>query len=330
MTEESTPLEPTDDTSVETSSADTSVAEPAEVVNEPEADTSEAETSSKKEESQEPQLIFGKYKDMAEAEKGYKELEKVMSQKAEVEKKLKAFEDREVAEREQRQNEARKLGFSDEEERSVAFDVKNHEFGRYVEALDRYLSGDDYDKAYNALARYQMTLNPSELLAAKSCFPPEVISEIAGDVALFRNQKMGEYQERQRISGISRIKENLENFSAANSEWLASEERQKLVGAAIQLAGGDVDLNQVKELIDAVESYAVSSYKEKMQAEAENQKAQQSLQSPNSEDVSPKEEKWLTREEYNNLSPEQEANFANLIEKQILLEKEGKLPRRLI
>ena len=94
---------------------------------------------------------------------------------------------------------------------------------------------------------------------------------------------------------------------------------------AVNLAGSDVDLNKVRELVDAVEAYAVKRYQEKTKIEAENQQLQGSLQAPASGGTAPAGEKWITREEYNRMSEEQFEANRDKIERQILLERQGKL-----
>ena len=183
MAEESTPLPDTgaEDTSAVLENADTSQSEPAKTA-EPEAQNGEAETEASggtsaadgqetgaNGEDTAEKLIFGKYKSLEDAEKGYKEAEKAITRSAELEKRLKAYQEREEQESRARQDAARKLGFNDAEEQRLDWEVKNFEFARCVEALGATLEGEKYTEAYNALARYRATLNPRELAAAKAC-----------------------------------------------------------------------------------------------------------------------------------------------------------------
>lgn len=174
MAEESTPLPDTgaEDTSAVLENADTSQSEPAKTA-EPEAQNGEAETEASggtsaadgqetgaNGEDTAEKLIFGKYKSLEDAEKGYKEAEKAITRSAELEKRLKAYQEREEQESRARQDAARKLGFNDAEEQRLDWEVKNFEFARCVEALGATLEGEKYTEAYNALARYRATLNP--------------------------------------------------------------------------------------------------------------------------------------------------------------------------
>lgn len=339
MAEESTPLPGAcaEDTSAVLENADTSLSEPAEAA-EPEAQNGEAETEASgggpaadgqetgaNGEDTAEKLIFGKYKSLEDAEKGYKEAEKAITRSAELEKRLKAYQEREEQESRVRQDAARKLGFNDAEEQQLDWEIKNFEFARCVEALGATLEGDAYEKAYNALARYRATLNPRDLAAAKACFAPETIAEIAGQVALYRNQAAGEYQNRVQTQRLAEVKTRVAAFAKETGDWLNPKERQDIVGMAVNLTGGDVDLNKVRELVDAVEAYAVKRYQEKTKIEAENQQLQGSLQAPASGGIPPAGEKWITREEYNRMSEEQFEANRDKIERQILLERQGKL-----
>lgn len=322
MTEVMTPSdEQTDDTSV--IEADTAQA-PADET-EPEVSDTEAKTEEKNEET----LIFGKYKSLEEAEKGYKEAEKAITRSAELEKKLKAYQESEEKAQNERQQKAQSLGFNDAEEQEIDFKVKSFEFDRYVQALETTLSGEAYAKAYAALSRYQTTLNPRDLLEAKECFTPDTIAKIAENTAFFKQNAYQEYQANKRVQQIAEVNRILSEFAKENGGWLNPKERQDIVGMAINLTGGNVDLSQVKTLIDAVEEYAVKAYQEKAKADAENQDLQNSLQIPGGASQGASGEHWFTREEYQQMTPEQEnANYEKIV-RQIELEKQGKIPRML-
>ena len=61
----------------------------------------------------------------------------------------------------------------------------------------------------------------------------------------------------------------------------------------------------------------------------QNSAAQEGLQTPLNNNARVKTKKWLTKKEYYALSPEEEAEKYDLIVEQVLLEKQGKLPRML-
>lgn len=327
--ETSTPSEVTNETdtsNVET--LDTSVAstEPEVSTNEPEAQTNEAENTDT---NPSEQLIFGKYKTIEEAEKGYKEAEKAFNRASDLEKQLKAYQEAESKAREQREIEARKAGYADTQEQEVKYDIDNHEFKRYCEALETTLSGEAYTKAYTALSRYQQTGNKQYLDMAKGYFTPAVISKISGDVAIYGENAINNYRQQKAIEYQKASREKLEEFARANADWIEVKERQDALGLLINLAGGNVDFNQAKSIIDALENVAVSSYEKKQKEIAENNGVQNSLSTPQTSGVSSGGKKWLTKSDYYKMTPEQESANYDLITEQIRLENEGKLPRQL-
>ena len=327
--ENSTPSEVTNETdtsNVDTLDTSNASVEPDVSTNEPDNETNGAE---KTDANPSEQLIFGKYKNIEEAEKGYKEAERSISRVAELEKQLKAYQDAENQAREQKEIEARKAGYADTQEQAVKLDIANHEFKRYCEALETHLTGDNYTKVYNALRYYQQTGNKQYLDFAKGYFTPAVISQIAGDVAIYGEKALGDYRAKKMAESMTESKAKLEEFARANTDWIGMKERQDILGMAIELSGGNVDFNKAKSIIDALESAVVSAYEKKQKEIAENKGVQDSLLTPNTGGYSSGGKKWLTKEEYYNMTPAQEKANYDLIEEQILLEKQGKLPRRL-
>jgi hypothetical protein len=327
--ETSTPSEvmnETDTSNVDT--LDTSVAstEPEVSNNEPEAQTNEAENTDT---NPSEQLIFGKYKTIEEAEKGYKEAEKAFNRASDLEKQLKAYQEAENKAREQREIEARNAGFADTQEQEVKYDIANHEFKRYCEALETTLSGEKYTSAYKYLKAYQETGNKQYLDMAKGYFSPAVISQIAGDVALYGDKALNDYRAKKYEETIKSSKAKLEEFAGANAEWLAPKERQDALGLLIELSGGNVDFARAKTVIDALEQTAITAYEKKQKEIAENKGVQDSLLTPNTGGYSSNGKKWLTKEDFYKMTPEQEKANYDLIAEQINLENQGKLPRQL-
>ena len=327
MAEESTPLtEAEADTSAVLENTDTSANEPADKTTEPEKAETKAETKAESgTENPAEKLIFGKYKSIEDAEKGYKEAEKAITRSAELEKQLKAYREKEEQARQTEQNNARQAGLNDAEEQKLDVSVKNYEFGLCVDALGATLTGEKYREAYGHLLRYQATLNPRDLAMAKACFAPETIAEIAGKTALFKQQASERYRDYKRAKQLHDAKTKVAAFSRETGDWLNPKERQDIVGLAINLTGGAVDLNRVKELVDAVEAYAVKSYQAAESAKNENQQLQASLNAPAPSGNVTEAEHWFTREEYNRMSEEEFEANRDKIERQILLERQGKL-----
>lgn len=327
--ENSTPSEVTNETdtsNVDTLDTSVASAEPEVSNNEPEAQTNEAENTDT---NPSEQLIFGKYKTIEEAEKGYKEAEKAFNRASDLEKQLKAYQEAENNAREQREIEARNAGFADVNEQEVQYDIANHEFKRYCQALETTLSGEKYTSAYKYLKAYQETGNKQYLDMAKGYFTPAVISQIAGDVAIYGNNALNDYRAKKHAEAVKTSQAKLEEFAGANAEWLAPKERQDALGLLIELSGGNVDFARAKTVIDALEQVAITAYEKKQKELAENKGVQDSLSTPQTSRVSSGGKKWLTKSDYYNMTPEQENANYDLITEQIRLENEGKLPRQL-
>ncbi len=329
MAEDSTPLNT--ESKVDTSNVATidtpaseNNAEPTAATNEPivPGDKAENDTTNS---SPKEELIFGKFKTLDEAQKSYKEAERAITKAADLEKQLKAYQDRENQARQQREIEARELGFSDAEEREFNREVIEREFKRYCEALETKLTGDVYTKAYQALYAYQQTGNRAYLEAARSYFSPETVASIAKDIALFeeghRNEQLSKHTAAQ--------KQKLEAFARENADWIQAKSRQDALGLIIQVSGGNVDFAAAKKAIDALEEAAIAEWKKTVAENSENQNLQNSLQTPTAGLTAKDGRKWLTKEQYMNMSDAEEAANRDLIREQILLEKEGALPRQL-
>ena len=329
MTEETTPeatLE-TDTSAAENTASDTVDEVTAPEAAEPEPETGEAEAEESGEKSA-PQLYAGKYKTVDELEKAYKESEKFVTRAKEYEKQLQAYRDAEEASKAEREAEAKRAGFADDASRQFVFEVKNQEFMQYVRALDA-LDGEAKAKATAALSRYQNTVNPRDLEMAQSFFPPMIIAEIAKNTALFEEECAKIHANERMTRSLAESKARLEAFAKETGDWLNAKERQEIVALAINLTGGRADLSEVKRLIDMAEKAAVDRYIAEKNAAAENREMQGSLTAPNSSAPAAKGEKWLTREDYNNLSEAEFDKQYDKIARQIELEKAGKLPRML-
>lgn len=195
--------------------------------------------------------------------------------------------------------------------------------------METTLSGDVYTRAYNALLRYQNTGNPQDLAVARSCFTPDTVAKIAKETALYEQSRSNDYLERKNLQRLADARNNLEIFAKETDGWLNPKERQDIVGLAVNLTGGDVDLRALKTLIDAAEKAAVDRYIAEQKAISENKQVQDSLQTPTGGGNVVNGEKWFTREDYNAMSDAEFDRQRDKIERQILLEKSGKLPRML-
>lgn len=254
-------------------------------------------------------LIFGKFKTLDEAAKAYKEAEKAVTAKAEYEKQLQVYRDLEEKKKLEAETLARQSGFGSIEEQNLAKEVKNFEFQRYVEALETGHAGDKYDEAYQALENYQRTLNPAYLAQAKQCFGAEAVEVIASNTALFKAQKSEELAKTKHEAFQTEIRSKLEEFAKETGDWLDVPERGKIVAEAINLAGRDVDLPQVKAMIEALESKAVERFKAEQKAAAENQSQLDKLETPAG--AAKPAVKTQADTDWHNLTPEDMENEVN-------------------
>ena len=99
---------------------------------------------------------------------------------------------------------------------------------------------------------------------------------------------------------------------------------------ALEISNGNVDLFILKDLIDSLENEAVNKYRKKKNIYQENSQIQNTLLEPTGDQTpKSKKKKWLTKEDFYKLTPQQETEKYELIAEQIKLEKQGVLPRML-
>lgn len=225
-------------------------------------------------------LIFGKFKDMEAAETAYKEAERAIRDKAEYEKQLAIYRDQEAKARLERETLAHQNGFDSAESQQLDADIKKFEYLRYVEALEMGYCGENYENAVNALRNYQISHNLADLAEAKKCFDAEAIEKIASSTALYRNQKTAEFSQTKQTQLFENVKGSLASFAKETGDWLDVEERGAVVAQAVNLAGPNVDLKMVKELIDKVEAKAIDRFQAEQKVLSENRTQIGKLQSP--------------------------------------------------
>ncbi|MBR1649119.1 MAG: hypothetical protein IJ689_05930 [Alphaproteobacteria bacterium] len=188
------------------------------------------------------------------------------------------------------------------------------------ETLEKLSSAEKQFQAYQEMQKqFHKLLNDyQQLMMAPSLAPAYFLPQQAGNMPIYRENE-------QRAS----FDKAASGWKEENREWLDPKERNEIVEQAIEIAGEALDLPKAKQMIEALEKAAVDRYIKTQKAEAENQKIRDTLQTPTSESADIKNEKWLTRAEYNALSREEEDKMYDKILRQITLEKEGKLPRML-
>jgi hypothetical protein len=102
-----------------------------------------------------------------------------------------------------------------------------------------------------------------------------------------------------------------------------------LTTQAVELSDGRVDLCELKKLVNRIGEEAVRNYQKEQRIFQENEDLQKELAVLESASKPSGDKKWLTREAFNRLRPEEVDQYSDLIAEQIDLEKMGKLPRML-
>lgn len=313
------------DTSGDVSLCDTSVSEPQEEAPEPENALDEADITD--EQAEDNELIFGKFKTMEEACKGYKEAERAITKAADLEKQLDQY--KYLSENFEKDGIARRQGYADRLDMALTSDVRKHELDNYALAAGYTLSPQEQLKVSELISRCRNGGSEADFANLRRCFSPEVVALASEDAALYKNSRQGEYDAVRAEEKDIRYNRKISEFRNSNAQWVDSPLKEELIKQAMDATDGKVDLFALKELIDAVAAEAVKKYQADNDMKHQNSAAQEGLQTPLNNNARVKTKKWLTKKEYYALSPEEEAEKYDLIVEQVLLEKQGKLPRML-
>ncbi len=313
------------DTSNDVSLCETSVSEQQEEALEPENTLDEADITD--ESAEDNELIFGKFKTMEEARKGYKEAERAITKAADLEKQLEQY--KYLSENFEKDGIARRQGYADRLDMALTSDVRKHELDNYALAAGYTLSPQEQLKVSELISRCRNGGSEADFANLRRCFSPEVVALASEDAALYKNSRQGEYDAVRAEEKNIRYNRKISEFRNSNAQWVDSPLKEELIKQAMDATDGKVDLFALKELTDAVAAEAVKKYQADNDMKHQNSAAQEGLQTPLNNNARVKTKKWLTKKEYYALSPEEEAEKYDLIVEQVLLEKQGKLPRML-
>ncbi|MBE6451109.1 MAG: hypothetical protein E7016_04005 [Alphaproteobacteria bacterium] len=288
----------------------------------PEVSTDEAENTTTED------LIFGKFKTLEEAHKGYKEAQKAITKSAELEKQIKLYQ--EEAKNYEQDKIAREKGFSSYYAMALDDDVWHHEVNNYALAARHMLSPQECLKVNALVEQCHKTRSDIDLAMLRRYFNPEVVALVSQDTAIFKNNRLSEYQKMSINDKNLRYNRKLDEFRQVNTNWLDSSVKKDLVAQALEISDGNVDLIGLKSLVEQIEQDAISKYRKDKNTQQENSQMQNSLVEPSGNNMpKTKKKKWLTKDEYYKLSPKEEAEKYDLIVEQVKLEKAGRLPRML-
>ena len=290
--------------------------------NEPNVSDDKAEIKEKEE------LIFGKFKTMEDAHKGYKEAQKAITKSAELEKQIRLYQ--EEAKFYEQDKFARENGYSSHYEMALNDDVWHREIDNYAMAAAHFFLPKERLEIDKLVEKCHQTKSAIDLAELRRKFSPEIVTMVAQDVAMFRNERKGEYDQMSIKDKTLRYNRKLSEFWKTNTNWIDSSVKKDLITQALEVSDGNVDLLGLKNLVEQIENEAVSKYQRNKVAQQENIQMQSSLIEPNGSSLPKiKKKKWLTKDEFYKLSPKEEAEKYDLIVEQVKLEKQGLLPRML-
>lgn len=323
-TDQSIPLDQIQtDTLPDEFAADTSNFEPAAMSGQPENNLSEADVT----ETENNGLIFGKFKSMEEAQKSYKEAERAITRAALLEKELQQYQ--QLSEQYEQDALARDKGYSDRLDLALDHDLKQHELDNYAMAAKYTLPPAQQLKVLKMIDQCRVNCSKDDFSKIRSFFSPEVAALAAEDAVLFKNARQSEYDVLRAQNKQIRHHRKLAQFRNKFGDWSDSPLKEELLAQAMEVTDGNIDLFKMKDFIDAVETEAIRKFQAGNAARRQNAEIQNSLLEPANTNTRNKNKKWLTRDEYYDLTPEQEAEKYDLIVEQILLEKQGLLPPQL-
>jgi hypothetical protein len=229
MAEETEISTPVEETVTDTSSID----EPVEITDtppeEPETEVNTAETETEAAEVQtqgqeEQVLLAGKYKTQEELEKGYLELQKLMSKPNEYEQKynelVKAQEEKERKYQEELLRNANAQGFRTVEEQQADEQIKASELTWYAENL--HLVPEEYREGVRAKLRDYIN-NPRDinsLKIAESYYPIDFVKEVATAKNVLTSRLQGEITQKRELERVRQEQALADLIKAEYAEFM--------------------------------------------------------------------------------------------------------------
>ena len=273
-------------------------------------------------------LIFGKFKTLDEAYKGYKEAEKAITKSAELEKQIKQYQE-EVKLFEQDKI-AYENGFSNRFDMALSNDVWHHELDNYALAALHFLEPQQQLYIVDLIEKCRNFGTIEDITQIRQLFSPEIVALVSQDTALFKNNRKSDYEEMLSRDKNLRYSRKFNEFKSLHDAWFDTDLKTDLINQALEVSNGNVDLEILKDFVEKIEKNAVDKYLKITNAISENDLVQNSLVEPSDYNVpKSKKKKWLTKAEYYKLTPKEEAEKYDLIVEQVKLEKQGLLPRML-
>jgi hypothetical protein len=272
-------------------------------------------------------LIFDRFETLEEAHKAFIKAEHDSQSLESVQKELESCQ-RELASYQQ-ELQARQLGFSGKEELYLNMDVRQKELDNYALAGTYLISPEKLPDFQRLIEACRKQGPKADLTPVRRCFSPDVVALVSEDVALFRHMKNEEYARFREQEQTMRYQRQIEEFRKIDPDFFATDLNNLLTTQAVELSDGRVDLCELKKLVNRIGEEAVRNYQKEQRIFQENEDLQKELAVLESASKPSGDKKWLTREAFNRLRPEEVDQYSDLIAEQIDLEKMGKLPRML-
>lgn len=238
-TEISTPVNETvEDTSsnVEPVETDTPTEEPQTEVIAAETETEAAETDTQGQ--QEQVLLAGKYKSPEELEKGYLELQKLMSRPNEYEQKynelVKAQEEKERKHQEELLRSANAQGYRSVEEQQADEQIKATELEWYANYL--HLVPEEYREGVRGKLREYMN-NPRDINAlkiAESYYPIDFVKEVATAKNVLTSRLQGEITQKRELERVRQEQALADLIKAEYAEFMGDIEQNTAKANALK------------------------------------------------------------------------------------------------
>ncbi|MDR2902477.1 MAG: hypothetical protein LBU87_05155 [Lactobacillales bacterium] len=208
--------------------------------------------------------------------------------------------------------------------------VRQHCLDLLGEALENGYAGGHYAEAKKILEAAIAENNPSKAVALQRYLDPGVIDGIYRKCGAFAASQQETLNQFKTLHSEARMMKNLQRFEERSKDWLSVKEHQDVLGMALNL-NFDLDPNSVKQIVDTIEKSAVKRYLKKSGAANEARQKQAQLSSGKMIGGGPRKapDKWMTLEQFNQLSESEYDAKRDQIVRQIELERAGKIPKRL-
>lgn len=287
---------------------------------EPETDESSAEIEENTNGLKNEQRLFaGKFKDIDNLEKGYKELESKLGQ-------IRQKESQEKIEL------AKAQGYNSVEEAEIARQINAKELEFYASKLGT-INPEYSENARIALLNYANSGNKEYLDLARQFFNGDVIEECA----LLKTSIKNEIERSFKQQEIARKEEFISKLENDNKEFLSDIEinKAKLNAFKALFSSGQIqsqqDMDAFIAIYNAIKEEGANSVKSDVQTKSEISSQIEKMQTASdSSAYETSTEKWFTKEEFEAMSNrEYEANQEK-IDRQMQLELEGKIPKRIL